>query len=183
MKTRLKIYGFVALAVLAAAGVMTYGNAELSTLVWHLRHGFHAEIGGIRVRVPLAYEADDPHGLSSLSITRLPSRLWHKGGVIIIYFQKLPSPEAMESADALLRKSDPGTGMKRMRVGERTAMFAGRQGTCVEYNAEIVRPPVNGYEIQCRFGADVSVELIGSPDLKNDFYDMIRTAEAVKRKN
>jgi hypothetical protein len=183
VKRRVKLYGLVALVLLAVAGVMTYGNAELSTLVWHLRHGFHAEIGGIRVRVPLAYEADDPHGLSSLSITRLPSRLWRKGGFIIIDFQKLPSPEAMESADALLRKSDPGTGMKRIRVGERTAIFAGRQGTCVEYNAETVRPPVSGYEIQCRFGADVSVELIGSPDLKNDFYEMIRTAEAVRRKN
>jgi hypothetical protein len=77
----------------------------------------------------------------------------------------------------------------KKKVGERTATFAGRSGTCVEYVPEIGDPRINDFirehdmrEIDCRFD-DVAVMLIGTANLKGDFYNIIQTAEPVRRKN
>lgn len=188
MKKRLKVYGLIVATLLATAFLVTFWSTELSAISWHLRHGFHADLGGVRVRVPFSYEASDPHGLPSLWIDRLPGVLWRDGGFIFLDFQRLPSPEAIEAAESLLKSKGKDIGISRMRVGERTAMFAGKQGKCIEYNTRASLPePLKGYamtgfEIQCRFGDDVSASLMGSPTLKNDFYNIIQTAKLINEK-
>jgi hypothetical protein len=187
VKTRIKIYGFAALALLATAYAMTYAENELSALVWHVRHGFHTQIGDVRVRVPLGYEADDPHGLPSFSISKFPGRLSGLGGFITFNFRRLPSLDAMEAAmdaaDVQLRLKGVKTQVQRVKLAERSVTFAGRQGICVEYSAEIVELRLRSSEIDCRFDGDVSVQYIGSSNLRDDVYNIIQTAEPVTRKN
>ncbi|MCU1255986.1 MAG: hypothetical protein JWM83_2285 [Candidatus Angelobacter sp.] len=179
------MYVVILLVLLAAAGAMRYYYAEISALAWHARHGFHAELRGIRVQIPLPYEADDSAGMPTLLITRYAGHLWHGGGVISIDFGKQPSIEAMQAAEAMLLKGS--VGVKRTKVGERTAVFAGRQGTCLEFIPEIDNSLINKLirerdirDIDCRFGGDLSVRFMGSANLKSDFYNVIQTAESVK---
>ena len=44
---------------------MLYATA----ITWHLRHGSYAELAGYKFKVPPFYYADDPNGLSRISIT------------------------------------------------------------------------------------------------------------------
>jgi hypothetical protein len=140
--------------------------------------------------VPLSYEADDPHGLPSLAIVRLPARSWHGSGFISIDFGKQPSPEAVEAAHVLLEEKGFNTGTKRTKVGELEATLAGRPGRCVEFNLQDDNTVVNALiaqndirEIVCQFSGDVSASLLGSANLKRDFYEIIQTAETTQRKN
>ncbi len=185
MKRRIKAYIIVVIALIVAYSASIYSSTEISALIWHARHGFHAQLGGIRVRVPLAYEASDAAGPTSLLIIKQAGHLQRGGATIIVDFQKLPSLEAMQTAEAMLRKP----AVTNKKVGERTATFAGRSGTCVEYVPEFADPRINELirehdmrEIDCRFG-DVAVSLIGTANLKDDFYDIIQTAEPVRRKS
>jgi hypothetical protein len=70
-----------------------------------------------------------------------------------------------------------------VRLGDRPATFAGRRGKCVEYRTEVMQPRLQGFEIVCGFEGDVSVQFIGSSNLRDDVYNIIQTAEPVKRKN
>lgn len=175
----------VLVALFALLEAADYFLAETMALAWHVRNGFHAEIGGIRVHVPLSYEAEDPHGLSFLDITRLPARFRDGGsGVITINFMKQPSPEAIQSREEMLAQGRAT--LKRTKVGESKTAFAGRPGICVEYVMQLKTasiPPVDEYGIQCQFNGDVNVSLIGSDRLRNDFYEIIQSAEPVKGKN
>ena len=178
MKKRVVIYGTLIVVVALAWAAAHYYSTELSAVVWHVRHGFHTQIRDVRVRVPLAYQVDDTHGLPWFSFTRLPGRLSGPGGFIMFDFRRLPSPEDMEAAEALLRQKDTQTQVQRVRLAERPATFAGRQGRCVEYSVL----PLQDAEIDCRFDGDASVQFIGSSNLRDGFYRMIQTAEPVKRK-
>jgi hypothetical protein len=183
-----KVYVLIPLVLLAAAGAMKYYFAEISALAWHVRHGFHAELRGIRVRIPLPCEADDPAGLPTLLITKYAGHAWPGGGFISIDFRKQPSPEAIQVAQAMLPKGSAG--VRRTKVGEQPAIFAGRQGTCIEYKPEVGDSRIDELirqrdmrDIDCWFDGGINVQLIGSANLENDFYNMIQTAEPVKRKN
>ena len=170
----------IALLLIAWVAVNDF-STELSALAWHARHGFHTQIGGIRVQVPLAYEADD-----SSSISRMPGRLTGPGGLIMFNFQKTLSPEDMETrmkaAEAQLRQRSFKAQVQKVKLAERAATFAGRKGRCVEYGVDVVEPRLHSAEIDCSFDGDVSVQLIGSSNLRDDFYNIIQTAEPVKRK-
>ena len=179
MKKRLAIYGSLSVGLIIAWTAAHYCAVELSAVVWHVRHGFHTQIRNVRVQVPLAYQADDTHGLPWFSISRMPGRFIGPGGFIIFDFRRLPSPEDMEEAEALLRQKDTQTHVQRVRLAERPATFAGRQGRCVEYSELTLEDA----EIDCRFDGDVSAQFIGSSNLRNDFYKIIQTAEPVKRNN
>jgi hypothetical protein len=183
VKARLKVYGLIVLTLAAAVAVISYANSELSALVWHVRHGFHAEVWGIKLLVPLSYEADEPQGLPSLSITKLPGHFSGPGGDILIDLRSRISPEGLEAADALARQRGIKPVIDKVRVGERPAVFAGRQGKCVEYRTEVVEYRLQGFEIVCGFEGEVSVQFLGSPNLKGDFYHIIQSAEAVKGKS
>lgn len=189
MNSRVQVYGGIVLVLFIAFAILKYADSELSAALWHLRHGFHTEIGRTRIWVPMSFEADDPHGLPWLFMMKSPGIFVPGGGFITINFQRLPSPQSMELADSLLKKMGKDYGSSRAKVGERNATFAGRSGKCVEYDTESRLPSplesyvVKGYEIQCRFDPDVSVMMIGSPRLKDDFYKIIQTAEPLKAKN
>lgn len=94
----------------------------------------------------------------------------------------------MQAAEAMLHQGKPG--VTKTKIGERKAMFAGRAGTCVEYIPEAGNSRIDELirqsdkrDIDCWFDGDVNVQLMGSANLKNDFYDIIQTAEPVTRKN
>ena len=183
MTKRVAIYGTLLTVLMLASAAAHYYSTELLAVVWHARHGFHAQIGDIRVRVPLAYEADDAHGLPWSSISRMPGRFSGPGGFILFDFQKLPSPADMEAADALLRQKGFNAQFQNVKLAERSATFAGRKGRCIEYGVEIVELRQKGTDIDCRFEGDVSAHFIGSSSLRDDFYKIIQTAEPVKKKN
>jgi hypothetical protein len=185
VKRRIRAYIIVVVALIVAYGAIIYSSTEISALIWHARHGFHAELGGIRVRVPFGYEASDFAGPTSLLIIKQAGHFQRGAATITVDFQRQPSLEAMQRAESMRPKGD----VTRKKVGERTATFAGRSGTCVEYVPEFVDPRISELmrehdmrEIDCRFG-DVAVELIGTANLKDDFYDIIQTAEPVRRKS
>ena len=183
MKARLRVYGWIVLTLAAAVAVVGYAYNELSAIAWHVRHGFHTEIAGIRLSVPLVYEAEDPHGLPSLSITKLPGHFSGAGGFIWIDLRSRISPEGMEAADALARQRGIKRAIDRVREGDHPAVFAGRQGKCVEYRTEVAQHRLQGIEIVCGFEGQVSVQFLGSPSLKGDFYHIIQSAKEVKGKS
>jgi len=179
VKKRLAVYTLI-IALLLVAWVAVHDfSTELSALAWHAQHGFHAQIGDFRVQVPLAYEADD-----SFSISRMPGRLTGPGGFIMFDFQqRLPSPEQREAAEALIKKKGYKLPLQTVKVAERPAAFAGRPGKCIEYSPAIAELRLVTAEIDCNFDGDVSVQFIGSGNLRNDFYNIIQTAEPAKRKD
>jgi hypothetical protein len=176
VKKRVRIYALVIAALVGAALTIGYFSTELSAIAWHVRHGFYTEFGGIRVRVPLAYEASDSRGLPRLSMLRMAGHLWHGGGAISIDFHKQPSPEAV-------RLLESRGVLKKTKIGEQTATFAGRPGNCTESIPltgdarlqELIQER-NFREIDCWFGGNVEVMLSGTANLKDDFYSIIQTA-------
>jgi hypothetical protein len=176
VKKRLRMYVIAIVAIVAVITAIGYFYTELSATVWHLRHGFHAEVGGIKVRIPLAYETDGSNGLASLLITRMSGNMWHGGGAISIDFHKQPSPE-------VVRLLESRGAMKKTKIGQQTASFAGRSGNCVEStpqtgNERLQRSmqSIDFREIRCWFGGDVEVTFRGTANLKNDFYSIIQSA-------
>jgi hypothetical protein len=183
MTKRLLIYGTLIAVLTLAWAAAHYCSTELSAVLWHIRHGSHAEIEGIRLTVPLTYEADDPGGLPSLSIMKLAGHLSGPGGIIMIDLRSRLSLEALEAADAPARQRGIKPEIDQVRLGDRPATFAGRRGKCVEYRTEVMQPRLQGFEIVCGFEGDVSVQFIGSSNLRDDVYNIIQTAEPAKRKN
>ena len=182
MKKRLRVCGFTALILVAVSLIIKYGYADLSAFAWHLRHGFHAELLGVRVPVPLSYEAEDPAGLPYLSLIKLPGILWHGADFIEIDFRGLPSQDAQAATVAIVTKS--GSTLKRTKTAERPAAFAGRQGACSEYDIELVDPRLvfKSFEIYCHFDGNVSATFMGSPKREDDFYNIIRGAKPLGAK-
>lgn len=164
------------MTIVAIAATIGYFSTELSAAFWHLRHGFYTEVGGVRLRVPLAYEASDSDGLATLSMTRMAGNLWHGSGEISIDFHKQPSPEAVRMLEF---RGVP----RKTKIGEQTASFAGRAGNCVESIPQTGNDLLQNLmrehdfrEIDCWFGGNVEVSLRGTANLKDDFYSIIRTA-------
>ena len=158
---------------------------EVSALIWHARHGSHAEINGIKVQVPLLYEAEDSDGVTSLVLTKFGGTLQPGGGFIMVSFLPHPSSEAQQRVDALMTKR----AVTKTKVEERTVVFAGRSGSCIESISKTGNQVVDEIfrthdlcNIDCRFG-DVTVKFGGSANLKDDLYRMIQSAQQVGWKN
>jgi hypothetical protein len=114
---------------------------------------------------------------------KLAGHLSGPGGIIMIDLRSRLSLEALEAADAPARQRGIKPEIDQVRLGDRPATFAGRRGKCVEYRTEVMQPRLQGFEIVCGFEGDVSVQFIGSSNLRDDVYNIIQTAEPVKRKN
>jgi hypothetical protein len=185
VKKRFKIYGSILLSLIAVYALVTFGNADLSAITWHLRHGFHVDLLHTRLRVPFTFEADDAEA-HSIWLARRPGILWHEGGFIWFNFASVSSPEALEAAEAILQKrgfKPPESPVNRSRVGEQATVFAGHPGRCLEYNLKMVDLHIDAYEIHCWFSGDVETMFLGSPRLRDDFYNIIQTAEPLTVKN
>ena len=187
MKKRLKIYGSILLTLFAVYALITFGDADLSAMTWHLRHGFHVDLAHTKLRVPFTFEAGDPSRADSIWLERRPGLFWREGGFISFDFASVSSPEAIEAAEAILKKrgiqSVVQSSVKRSQVGEHATVFAGHQGRCHEYNVNIIEAHINAYEIHCWFSGDVETMFVGSPKLRDDFYNIIQTAEPLTVKN
>jgi hypothetical protein len=185
MRKRTGVNLLIVVAVMVGASAIRYGYTEISTLAWHVLHGFHAELGEIRVRIPLAYQANVPAEGATLILTRYSGRAWPDAeDLIFVDFGKHPSFEARQAVWA------GSVSVEQKKIGERTATFAGRKGNCVEsipvfervYHQELLEK-LHMRAIECSFGDDVVVEFIGSANLEDDFYNFIQTAEPVQRKH
>lgn len=182
MKKRVVIYGTL-IVVLALAWVAThYYQTELSAVAWHVRHGTHAEVNGIRLPVLIAYKVSESPGLPTLMMIKQSARFWHGGGMIDIDFHKPPSPGAIQLMESM------GVGRKAI-IGEQTATLAGRPGKCVEGipqtgDARLQRliRQRDLVEIDCWFAGNVEVTFRGSANLRNEFYSVIRGATPVQGK-
>ncbi len=186
MKRRLTVYLIVVLVLLGAWTTLDYFGIEAMNFAWHLRHGFHAEVADVRMKVPFSYQAESPKGLPELTMTRFAGRVWHGAGSISVDFWKHPSPEARLAAMAMLPKDKQIFTLKK--VGERTTMFAGRPGKCIESTPEFDEASLQNQlkdtlDIECSFGDDAEAMFIGTANLKGDFYKIIQSAESVRRKN
>ena len=70
-----------------------YFLPESSAIFWHLRHGVHADMQGIRFRVPLMYEENHGDSLLELSFDTSPGHLNRKLAFVTVDFHKIPSPQ------------------------------------------------------------------------------------------
>lgn len=185
MKRGTKICIAVSAALLVIGAALDYFRVESWTLAWHVRHGFHAELGDLRLRVPFLYEADDPNGLPWIDITHYPGRVSKGFSLITVDFHPPRSAEDWRSGrwETVMQKM----GLKRVR--ERSIAFAGRPGECFEYiqdqsgTQEAARRLIQGTgQIFCSFG-NVDVDFMGTTSLEDEFYGFIQAAESVHRKN
>lgn len=99
MKKRLwKVILCVVVTLLVLACSADYFLAESIAIAWHLRHGFHAEMRGLRFSVPLLYDENHGSNILQLSIDTSPGHLNKKIAFITIDFHrqtssKLDSPD------------------------------------------------------------------------------------------
>jgi len=178
---RVAIYGAI-IAVLLMVWAAARYSTEIFVVLWHLRHGSHAEVNGIQVPVPLTYEVLESPGLPRLMMVRFAGHAWRGGGMIDIDFHKQPSPEVIR----LLQSRGV---MKSQVVGEYMATLAGKPGRCVEEIPETgdaqlqkIMHDRDFLEIDCWFGGEVEVTFRGTSSLKNDFYSVVRGAVPVEVK-
>jgi len=179
---RLAVYGATIAVLLMAWAVANYYSTEMFAVWWHLRHGSHAEVDGIRFPVPFAYEVSESPGLPRLAMIRFEGHAWRGFGVIDIEFRKQPSPEAIELLESR------GIGRKTI-VGGQEATLAGKPGKCVEAIPQIgiaqlqeLMRQRDTREIDCWFGGEVEVTFRGTASLRDEFYSVIRGAAAVQGK-
>jgi hypothetical protein len=151
---------------------------------WHLLHGSHMEVNGVRIRVPYFYRADTfDSSVIALSAWRRPfvtGRDDMNAGSIMIGPNQQPL--------GLMNGPRPGkfvlTGPFHERGGRKLTM-AGRSGECKEYgfdlesgkNASLVHKDTRS--IYCWFGSDLRVAFLGGPSAQQKFYEVIQSAEPV----
>jgi hypothetical protein len=175
---RVATYGAI-IALLLMAWATAHYSTEIIAVLWHLRHGSHAEVNGIRFPVPLAYEVSESHGLPRLGMVRFAGHAWRGGGMIDIDFYKQASPEVVRLLQSRVL-------IKSQVEAEQMATLAGKAGKCVEGvpetgNAQlqkIIRDR-DFLEIDCWFGGEVEVVFRGTSNLKSDFYSVIQGAVPV----
>ncbi len=158
---------------------------EIGSAFWHLFHGSHVEMQGIRFKVPRLYYVDsgfqrNAFGMESFQgIVRqhfVPAPLFSTSidvetrPAMISHVQLDPQREAF-----LLQK------MGRKPVSEFAAAIAGRQGLCKK-TIGIDGITVSGeqeMQIQCLFGSDLRITFRGPTRNAADLNNFLRDAKAV----
>jgi hypothetical protein len=186
VKTRHKVIlgGLAVLLVLIFAA--DYFLAESMAIAWHVRHGFHAEMQGLRFKVPLLYDEDHGVNMLELSFHTLPGHLNGKMAFITVDFHKQPPVAA----------GSPPQDAQLARFGHKHSephplRVAGRDGTCADrvpipiaQDAPLTaRVLADTYFINCMFGDDLRIRFSGSKNAIPDFYSIMQSAEPVKGKN
>jgi hypothetical protein len=165
-------------SLILLAGLYLFGMNWFA-FAWHVRHGFHREVAGIRFSVPLFYQ-EESASPNRLSITeyRSPVRSPHA----FITVDRLPSPP--KPALVPLAKEEAET-LGLIPMGQRNAILASQAGTCMEYSQDQL--VLAGYSIrtlmyiECRFGNDLDVRFDGSQDSAPEFYSFIESARKADR--
>lgn len=150
---------------------------------WHWRHGFHADVYGMRFRIPWHYHVENVSADGSTIISGHarnfstdPAR-WHYGAIFL--------------SKGLLEPEDPHATLPPnssfVKTGDRTLVLAGVQGKCSEYEG---LPTKSGDHtlgtktivIQCSFRNRVDVMFDGTPPAVADFYAIIGSAETIRER-
>ena len=148
---------------------------------WHLLHGFHTEVNGVRIWVPYSYHpSSDFGGDRIVALTR-----WHglfatprdrvKGGSILIGFVR-PNQATVPLM------TGPHPAEPYVERGERKLTMAGRSGTCKEYAFDVASSQDSLADkdtrtIYCWFGTDLRASFLGGPAAQRTFYEVIQSAE------
>ena len=178
MKSKSVFLG-VAFASLIAAAVLYLFQGNISAFSWHIRHGFHREVNGMRFVVPLFYEESDRPVANQFSISSIPSPI-HKGySSITVEFL----PSSWKIPASLFTKDDAPT-LGLTYLGARGAKIGSRSGNCIEYlqNQPVLSP--NGHHsermgITCRFGEQLVVQFDGLRRTAPEFYSFMEDASEV----
>jgi hypothetical protein len=180
-----KVILCVVVALLVLACSADYFLAESIAIAWHLRHGFDAEMRGLRFRVPLLYDENHGSNMLQLSIDTFPGHLNKKIAFITVDFHR-QTPSKLDSSDREARLAR--FGLKQSAV--HPLRMAGREGTCIDLvpipgaeNASLPARVYSGlYIIDCSFGEDLQIHFDGSPNALPDFYELVRSAESSEGK-
>jgi hypothetical protein len=149
-------------------------------IIWHLKHGRHVEMKGVRFTVPLLFQEDHGTSANSLEFFQFPGHFNKKTAAITILFNKPNAAPAF--SDTFSRE-------------ERTAYLSEKPGNCVDYVSQerryvtannlsfsFLAPSAPTY-IYCDFGDGLSANFSGSLDARDDFYAFLANAKVVKRKD
>ena len=188
-KTVLVRYG-IPLGILLCAVVVVLLPIK-SEIRWHLRHGFHVETNGTRIRIPFFYIADEDRE-HRLRVNMVSRRTFFgteepEYGLVQVTFASpsslQASPERWNERTALADRDQRAAA----DIREERATFAGRNGMCFEYKL-----PASGLHyvsfwgsdisVSCWFGSDVLVRFQGASRSLTDFHEMIQSAEDVRGK-
>jgi len=164
------------LAILIVGADWALFHRDWMPLFWHLRHGRHAELNGVRFTVPLLYQEDHGASTDMVEFYQFPGRFSKKTAAITIQFNKSSSIPAFDSTFV---------------VRERTASLAEKRGNCVEYVSpryitvgefSMLSNSAPTY-IYCDFGNGWRANFSGSLDAKYDFYAFLADAKLLSRRN
>jgi hypothetical protein len=169
------ILGLAAVILLADSALF---NKEWPPLLWHVRHGRHVELNGIRFTVPMLFEEDHGALLDTLEFYQFPGRFSKKRSAITIQFNKANPAPAVQ---------DP------FSKEERTVHFGEKAGRCVQYvsqegvrryvtvnNLELTGPADSAPTyIYCDFGDGWRASFSGSFNARDEFYAFLAGAKPV----
>jgi len=174
-------YG-IPLGILFSAGILMRTVPHFG---WHVLHGFHCNLRGVRVWVPSSYRAvsGTPDTLALIAFRGLnpTPREEVKAGTIMINFAEpdlaqLPLEIALGQGIISLNTDGP-----RFKKSEREMTMAGRNGRCLEYG--INTGPNSKYlvdndtiKIYCWFGNDLRASFLGRSSSAREFYEVVASA-------
>ena len=188
MKGRLQKMGVTVGIPLAVLFVFSIVAGSFPYWSWHLLHGFHTEVNGVRIWVPYFYRANSFDGrIVALSAWRIPF-VTHRddvnAGSIMIGFIG-----ANQETVPLMIGPHPGPvhsvlSGPYLEIGERKLTMAGRSGICKEYAFNLASTKNSLADkdtrtIYCWFGTDLRASFLGGPSAQQKFYEVIRSARLV----
>ncbi len=146
----------------------------LPALIWHVRHGNHVEINGIRFRVPPGYKSRNSSFPGVFVFNRQEDNAY---ALIQVYFEHRASAEP---GSDLTQEQIESFGIRP--TGKRKATLAGHDGACIEYSVTFGGTSSIA-QAECSFGTDLHTSFFGSPSKITDFYGFMEAAQRVQRKN
>lgn len=170
----------ITVLLLAGAEGADYFLPESVALIWHLQHGSHAEMQGIRFRVPLLYDENHGDTLGELSFSTSFGHLNRKMAFVTVDFHEVapPHPDSPQR-EAILQR----IGLRQSRSHK--LRMAGHEGVCTDLEPLTTATfgTRNGaalYQINCSFADDLHVFFSGTPNAIPDFYEIVNSAENIR---
>lgn len=176
-------YG-IPLGILFSAGILMRTVPHFG---WHVLHGFHCNLRGVRVWVPFSYRAvsGTPNTLALIAFRGLnpTPREEVKAGTIMINFTESEMarlPLEITLGQGIIALNTDGPFVKK---NERDITMAGRNGRCLEYG--INTGPYSEslvdsdtIKIYCCFGNDLRASFLGRSSSAREFYEIVASARA-----
>ena len=172
MKRRVILISVVTFAIVVA-DLYRFGG-YIPALIWHVRHGNHVEVNGIRFQVPFGYKSRN---------SRFPA--------VVVFDRQDENASALIQVYFLHRASaEPGSNLTQEQIksfgihqtGKRKTTLAGHDGACIEYSVTFGTASSLA-QAECSFGTDLHTSFFGTPSKITDFYKFMETAQPVQRNN